>query len=284
MKRLFILPIAIILFSTTLFSQIKVACIGNSITYGYGIDNREEMSYPAQLNILLGDKYLVKNYGISARNLLKNGNLPYWNETEYANALEWKPDIVIIKLGTNDAKLKLNWEQHQNEFEADYSALIQSFRNLSSQPEIWICMVVPAYRDIWDISDSTIQFGVNPKILNVANKEMVNLIDMYHTMSGKPEMFLDDGIHPNAAGAKEMAEIIYNIITTAKPEIKTENKKLIATDGITYQWYKDGKIIKPEDGSNEKILNTHKKGKYHVAVKISSGNETRLISAKAEIN
>ena len=283
MKRLLILPIVVILFSSNLFSQTKVACIGNSITYGYGIENRNENSYPAQLSMFLGEKYIVENFGISARTLLKNGNLPYWNEQEYKNALDWKPDIVIIKLGTNDSKLKLNWEQHQNEFEDDYKEMIQSFKNLDSSPEIWICMIVPAYRDIWDISDSTIQFGVNPKIINIAREEMVNLIDLYHTMSGKPEMFLDDGIHPNAEGAKEMAKIIYNIIISAKPEIKIIGSELIAPDAISYQWYRDGRIIKKEDNGNKKNFKTKEKGQYHVAVKINPDDETRKISAVAEI-
>lgn len=39
---------------------IRVACIGNSITYGAFIPNREMNCYPAQLQAYLGDGYEVK--------------------------------------------------------------------------------------------------------------------------------------------------------------------------------------------------------------------------------
>ncbi len=42
---------------------IRVACIGNSITHGSGIDMQEQKGYPAQLQRLLGNGYRVKNYG-----------------------------------------------------------------------------------------------------------------------------------------------------------------------------------------------------------------------------
>ncbi|HYX05471.1 MAG TPA: GDSL-type esterase/lipase family protein [Bacteroidales bacterium] len=194
-------------------AQTKIACIGNSITYGYGLLSPSEQSYPTLLQEMLGDNYLVKNYGVSARTLLKNGNLPYWNEPQYAEAKAFNPDTVIIMLGTNDAKLKLNWQPHHDEFIMDYEALVRTFKSLPSKPEIWICEVVPAYRRIWDISDSTIVYGVNPAIMKVAKEEHVHLVNMYNKMSGHPEWFQDDGIHPNKEGAEAMAGIFYEVLT-----------------------------------------------------------------------
>lgn len=49
------LTLLLISFCLTTFAQkIKVACIGNSITYGYTIEDRDKDSYPAQLQALLG--------------------------------------------------------------------------------------------------------------------------------------------------------------------------------------------------------------------------------------
>ena len=40
---------------------IKVACIGNSVTYGYGISNWPKNNYPFILGGILGDEYTVNN-------------------------------------------------------------------------------------------------------------------------------------------------------------------------------------------------------------------------------
>ena len=87
---------------------VRVACVGNSITYGAGIKNRSHDSYPSVLGRLLGDKYWVKNFGVSARTMLNKGDRPYMKEQAYQQALAFNPNIVVIKLGTNDSK-SFNW-------------------------------------------------------------------------------------------------------------------------------------------------------------------------------
>lgn len=103
---------------------LKIACVGNSITSGPGQTHPE--SYPLQLQAMLGDAYLVKNFGVGGRTLLKKGDFPYWNEPEMEKITEFKPDIVLIKLGTNDSKPQ-NW-QHKADFKKDYLNLIEVFR------------------------------------------------------------------------------------------------------------------------------------------------------------
>ena len=88
---------------------VRVACIGNSITDGHGIDMNDVKGYPAQLQKLLGSDYQVKNYGVSGRTLLKKGDQPYWKEQAWRDAQSYKADIVVIKLGTNDSKPE-NWQ------------------------------------------------------------------------------------------------------------------------------------------------------------------------------
>ncbi len=43
--------------------KIRVACIGNSVTYGNGISDSEKDSYPSLLQKMLGEKYEVRNFG-----------------------------------------------------------------------------------------------------------------------------------------------------------------------------------------------------------------------------
>ena len=59
---------------------VRVACVGNSITYGTGIANRDKDSYPAQLQAMLGNKYLVGNFGKPGATLLRHGHRPYFKQ------------------------------------------------------------------------------------------------------------------------------------------------------------------------------------------------------------
>lgn len=189
---------------------LKIACVGDSITFGAAIKNRQKNSYPAQMALTLGTKAIVKNFGVNSATLLKKGDKPYWKLKQYKAALAFSPDIVVIKLGTNDSKPK-NWK-HKAEYTANYIELIQSFQKLPSQPKVWICYPVPAYPGRWGITDKVMKEEVMPLIDDVAKASKVDIIDLYKALSGKKELF-PDSVHPNAAGAKIMAETILPIIT-----------------------------------------------------------------------
>ncbi len=122
---------------------IKIACIGNSITYGVGTRNPAKDSYPAVLGQMLGDGYEVRNFGVSARTMLMKGDHPYMKEERYRQALAYNPDIVTIKLGTNDTKPQ-NW-RYKSDFKKDMETMIRTIRALPSKPEIYLCYPIPAY-------------------------------------------------------------------------------------------------------------------------------------------
>ena len=113
---------------------IRVACIGNSITYGAFIPNREMNCYPAQLQAYLGDGYEVKNFGASGRTILSKGDYPYSETDTYKASLEYQPDIVLIKLGTNDTKPQ-NWK-YKNEFKDNYLLQLQHKRSTYSEKSL----------------------------------------------------------------------------------------------------------------------------------------------------
>ena len=92
-----------------------MACIGNSITDGFGIDMADVDGYPAQLQQLLGRDYYVRNFGVSGRTMLNHGNLPYMKERAWKEAQTFSPDIAIIKLGTNDSK-NINWDTYAKDY------------------------------------------------------------------------------------------------------------------------------------------------------------------------
>ncbi|WP_372807050.1 GDSL-type esterase/lipase family protein [Pontiella sp.] len=186
-------------------AQLKIACVGDSITFGARIENREANCYPAQLGALMGEKATVKNFGVSGTTLLKKGNKPYWKRPQYKAALEFNPDIVVIKLGTNDTKPD-NWK-HKSEYVPNYVALIESFRKLPSKPEVWVCYPVPAYPNKGPISGTVVKEEILPMIDEIAKQTGVKIIDLHTPLANQQALF-PDSIHPNAAGAKIIAETV----------------------------------------------------------------------------
>ena len=262
-------------------AQVKVACVGNSITYGYGLSSPSTQSYPSKLQEMLGTGYEVSNFGISARTLLKKGNLPYWNEPQYTQALSLKPDIVIIMLGTNDAKLNTNWIPHRAEFKSDYRAMIKAFSNLSSNPKIWVCEIVPAYQTIWEITDSIIANEVNPRIKEVAVEGGLSLVDMYTAMENKGSMFQSDGIHPTATGAEEMATYIYSVLLQDTLSVQKNGDTLKAPEAYSYQWYCNGQMISEEDSGKARVIIADTTGSYKVGLQLAAGSQTIIMSDTA---
>lgn len=272
-----------IAFSTITNCQIKVACIGNSITYGYGLSSPSTMSYPAQLQIMLGSEWNVSNFGLSGRSMLKKGDRPYWNESQYAQALALLPNVVIIKLGTNDSKLTVNWIPYKAEFIDDYKAMIKSFRDLSSKPALWICQTIPACKPKWEITDSILRTEVNPKILSIALDEGINLIDLYTSMNDKNNLYLTDGIHPNAAGAVEIATKVAELLKMLTPQIAKSDKNIKAPTAFDYQWYRNGSRMMETEGGKDSLLYKPLPGYYKVSLKINKDINTRLVSDSIQI-
>ena len=156
----------------------KVSCVGNSITYGYGLSNPSTQSYPAQMKVLLGTTdWEIENFGSSGRTMLKAGGYSYWDDQLYKNALISNPDFIIIELGTNDSKRWL-WNSQGSKFKGDYKAMVQSFQNLSSNPEIWIGLLIPGQKTDWEIYNSYIKDKVNPKIKEIALEMGLGLIEV----------------------------------------------------------------------------------------------------------
>ena len=192
---------------------LRVACIGNSITDGMGIDMSEVYGYPAVLQRLLGKNYNVKNFGVSARTLMNKGDLPYMKEQAWADAQAFLPNIVVIKLGTNDSK-DYNWI-HGADYGADLQKMVDTLRALPSKPQIYVCSPIPAAR-IWGISDSVIVNGEIPAIKRVVKKNKLAYIDLHTEFKPTEGLMQRDGIHPTDKGAAQLAKIIAAHIHTQK--------------------------------------------------------------------
>lgn len=201
-------------FSQTSDQKIRVACIGDSVTKGFGLENPESQSYPAQLQAFLGSSYLVENFGVSGATLLGKGHHPYVLTDEYQRALAYKPQLVIIHLGLNDTDPR-NWPNFRDDFISDYLNLIKSIQSPGSKlPKIFICRMTPIFsghprfksgtRDwFWQIQD---------EIERIAKAAHVGLIDLHTPLYSHPDLF-KDAIHPDQNGAGIIAKTVFQYIT-----------------------------------------------------------------------
>lgn len=196
-------------------NAIRISCIGNSITHGHGIDMKSANGYPALLQQILGPSYNVHNFGYSARTLMHCGDLPYTNETNWRFALDFNPDIAIIKLGTNDTKPH-NWQNHGADFERDLQEMVDSLKARPSHPRIMLCTPLKTLKPSWGINDSIIMHGVIPAIRHIAEINHLEVIDL-HTLISDEKCIQPDGIHPNYKGCEVMAQIIAEAIKKPAP-------------------------------------------------------------------
>lgn len=234
MKKSFIIYLFLTL-SVVLYAQqhrIKVACIGNSITYGYGLPDRATQSYPVQLQKMLGESYQVENFGRSGATLLNKGHRPYMQQDEYHRAIDFAGDIVVIHLGINDTDPR-DWPDYRDFFVKDYIALIDSFRVANPEARIMIARLTPiADRHPRFLSGTRDWHGeIQLAIENVACYAGVQLIDFHKPLYPYPFM-LTDAVHPDPEGAFVLAQTVYSAITGDYGGLKMP---LLYTDNMVLQ-------------------------------------------------
>lgn len=260
-----------VLLSFSIYSQtIKVACIGDSVTYGYGIENREENCYPEQLQQLLGPIYEVGNFGYSGATMLKNGHKPYWDKEVFQKSQDFAPNIVIIHLGLNDQGNN-NWPKHKTEFESDYLDMIAVYKNLPSKPKVIICKMSPTFsghhwfEEGMRESFKEIQF----KIEQIGKKASVEIIDLHEPLYRFPEYF-PDNLHPTKEGAKIIAQKVYGAITGDYGDLKLpilygENMVLQRNEPIIFKGTANyNEIVRVEFNSKTNETKTDFSGRWEI--------------------
>ncbi len=183
--------------------KIRVACVGDSITGG--------TDYPSDLWMLLGENYTVGNFGVPGSTASVDSENPYMNNTEFQNAKNFEPNIVIIMLGTNDANSQIN--PTQKIAVDDYVKLVKAFQSLPSKPQIYLVKPPPVFCNGTIPSAEYFSDHVIPTIEQAAKQTNVPIIDVYSAMADK-SAFFPDGVHPNGQGANLIAYEIYKAITS----------------------------------------------------------------------
>lgn len=197
----------------------RIACVGDSITWGFFILHRKRDCYPAQLQRLLGDGFTVGNFGVNGHTLQDSGDQPYTRSKPYRESGEFDPDFVLIMLGTNDSRGD-NWRGAEP-FACDYRELVVHYRSLDSHPVVWL-LTPPA---LFRLGRSTkVRYGMDEDAISEMCREIARLagelgcglIDVHAATASHREAFRLDGVHPGAAGARLIAEAVLETLARAR--------------------------------------------------------------------
>lgn len=290
--KIHLLFLLCLLFCTTLSAQkkVKVACVGNSITFGYMLADPATESYPSQLQQLLGASYEVGNFGKSGATLLNQGHRPYMKQEEFQKAKAFAGDIVIIHLGINDTDPR-DWPNYRDFFVTDYLALIDSFKVANPQCRIILARMTP-------ISDRHPRFEsgtrdwhgeIQQAIETVAQYAGVQLMDFHEVLYPYPFM-LPDAVHPDKEGASLMAQAVYSAITgnyggLQLSELYTDNMVLQRNTPLTIQGKANaGETVTVSVAKQKQTAVTASNGKWEVTLQPleAGGPYTLTVSTKKQ--
>jgi len=188
---------------------VTLACVGDSITQGVGA--KRGQSWPSQAQKMLGEKWAVKNFGLSGTTLMNSGDKPYQKSRQFKAALASSPGVVVIMLGTNDTKPR-NWKHFETDYEKDYRDLISDFQKLASKPRLYLCL--PPYiakEGRWGINNSNTKDQI-PVVKKLAKELNLGLIDVYSALEGHDDL-IPDTVHPNTAGATKIATAVASALS-----------------------------------------------------------------------
>jgi len=197
--------------------QIKVACVGDSITYGHGIQNWPKNNYPVLLQGLLGDGYHVNSYGVSGRAVQDNSDQPYRALPHYEESVSYDADIIVFMMGSNDTKPE-NWFGEES-FKASLMDLLDDYTQGDKKPVIYIC-TTPACFFMEDSVGELTSHDLRPAYADIiaeivretAEELGYPVIDIHALTKENPQWFAKDGVHPNNEGAAAIAQAVYEAI------------------------------------------------------------------------
>lgn len=198
--------------------QIKVACVGDSITYGHGVTPWHKNNYPAVLQNLLGDDYNVQNFGVSGTTAHSTGDQPYIETNIYKQSIEYNADILIFMLGSNDSKPE-NWKGAEA-FKEQYLALLDTYITEENSPEIYLGVPPRAFYEDENQTSGLTSYDIQGDIVEeigeivkeIAAERGYKYIDIYALTADHPEWFASDYVHPNTEGAAAIANEVYENI------------------------------------------------------------------------
>ena len=190
---------------------LKIVAFGDSLTSGHRLPLKD--AYPSVLQKKLKDAdlpFTIVNQGVS-------GDTTAGALRRLDRALAEKPQILIVEFGVNDGLRGVPIPQIRANLEKIITAAQQQ------HAEVLLCAMEALPLQGWQY---TIEF--HRMYEELAAKYGVALVPfLMNGVLGNPDLISDDGVHPNAAGARYIAETIWEYL---KPMARKVEKEL-ATPG-----------------------------------------------------
>lgn len=203
--------------------DVRIACVGDSNTYGTLLAGWPATTYPMTLRKRLGAGCCVNNYSYPGRCARPGADKPLIDEEQYADSLKFRPDIAVVMLGSNDAR-EGNWID-KSEFKSGLKSIVDEYA--ATGCKTYLVSPPPAFE-----SGGRVRYRIRAEILGadardavkeVASETGSEYIDAYSAFEGRPDLFAD-GVHLKAKGAKILADLAYDATISEIDRLRAERR------------------------------------------------------------
>ena len=195
-------------------TPVRVACVGDSITYGDKLADPASQAYPAVLGRLAQGRCVVGNFGVNGATALP---IPFraWADTPAARAaLAFDPDLVVVLLGINDF---LGFSDQLDRYPAALRGIAARFQALPSAPRLFLCTLLPpAPEDQMAEANRLIREKMNSAVRAVAAETGATVVDLHAVYPAQLD-WLPDALHPTPAGAELVARTVLAALDPSAP-------------------------------------------------------------------
>jgi acyl-CoA thioesterase-1 len=185
-----------------------ILVFGDSLSDGFMLKRSE--AYPA----LLAKKLRADGLNFQVTNASASGGTTEGGLERLPIHLRRKIDIFILELGINDAFRGLSVDQIQNNLQQ----IVDNVKARNPDVRVVIAaMQLPNYA----VDDYVSAFG--KMFGDLASRNNAALVPyLLQGVAGDPSLNLPDGIHPNAAGQKILAENVWRVLEPIARETSGE--------------------------------------------------------------
>jgi len=199
-------------------APIKVACVGEQTTHSDQLSRSVE--YPVMLQKLLGDCYVVQNFGDCCATVLQGYPMqaethPYLDPPArfapaFHESVTFAPDVVVIgSWGKHDTEIESvldGGKLDPVQWQADYEELVTTYLNLPSKPTVYVSTPLPLPMGAATGPTTDV---ILPAIQNIAAKYHLPIVPLYPAFLNQPQLY-KDATHPtDTTGLKTIADTVY---------------------------------------------------------------------------
>lgn len=183
--------------------RVSIVFLGDSLTAGFGLD--EAQAFPA----LVGRRLQAAGHAVRIVNAGISGDTTAGGLARLDWLLQQDPDILVVGLGGNDGLRGVPLASS----EANLRAILEQARARDIHLLLAGMLIPPNYG-----ADYTEQFAaIYPRL--AAELDIPLIPFLLQGVAARPDLNLDDGIHPNAAGQQLVAATVFAALEPIVEEV-----------------------------------------------------------------